>query len=389
MARCIDKEILESCIADGLLYESLPYHNCIFVGFGGQGEAKYASYRAASPEKIMGDAAGSNKRYSFRLEGRSDRKHIFESAIDMLSYATMLKLSGGDWRADTMLSLGGVYAPATPNKDMKVPGDTTFKVQQLEKQLGAYQSHYKMNAAFSFERLSRYQRDALIQRGIPFVGLPEQIYLPFLGILLQNRFNDEPIVMVDKLTPIAQALFLLLAYSRDGENFSKSEVAKELGVTNTTITRASKQLKAIGALKEEYLGTTTFMKKSASGLEYLELAKPYLINPIQQVLYVKEAAGTTLPDAGETALSNLSMLNPPLIKTKAIWKNDAKSDRFIEVDPQLESELDYVCLEQWKYAPTLFAKDGNVDPISLYCTLRDATDERVEGELEQMMEDIV
>ena len=62
MARCIDKEIMESCIADGLLYESLPYHNCIFVGFDGQGEAKYASYRAVSPEKIMGDAPGSNKR---------------------------------------------------------------------------------------------------------------------------------------------------------------------------------------------------------------------------------------------------------------------------------------------------------------------------------------
>lgn len=130
MARCIDKEILESCIADGLLYESLPYHNCIFVGFDGQSEAKYASYRATSPEKIMGDAAGSNKRYSFRLEGRRDRLHIFESAIDVLSYATMLKLSGGDWRADTMLSLGGVYAPATPNKDMKVPAAITERLEK-------------------------------------------------------------------------------------------------------------------------------------------------------------------------------------------------------------------------------------------------------------------
>lgn len=375
MARCIDKEIMESCIADGLLYESLPYHNCIFVGFDGQGEAKYASYRAASPEKIMGDAPGSNKRYSFRLEGRSDRKHIFESAIDMLSYATMLKLSGGDWRADTMLSLGGVYAPATPNKDMKVPAAITERLEKGGIKDIIFHLDNDLAGREATRRLTeKLQGEYKIRDEPPLYG---------------KDCNDEPIVMVDKLTPIAQALFLLLAYSRDGENFSKGEVAKELGVTNTTITRASKQLKAIGALKEEYLGTTTFMKKSASGLEYLELAKPYLINPIQQVLYVKEAAGTTLPDAGETALSNLSMLNPPLIKTKAIWKNDAKSDRFIEVDPQLESELDYVCLEHWKYAPTLFAKDGNVDPISLYCTLRDATDERVEGELEQMMEDIV
>lgn len=272
---------------------------------------------------------------------------------------------------------------------VEISGNTNFMVRQLEKQLRAYQSHFKMNAAFSFEKVSKYQRDTLIQKGIPFVVLPAQIYLPFLGILLQNRFHDESVVQIDKLTPVAQALFLLLAYSREGERFSKSDVAKMLGVTNTTITRASKQLKTIGAIHETIVGTNTFIKRSASGLKYIELGKPYLINPVQHTVYVKGGEESELPAAGESALSNLSMLNPPLIKTKAIWKNDAIFDRFIEVDPQLESELDYVCLEQWKYSPMLFAKDGNVDPVSLYCTLRGAADERVEGELEQMMGDII
>ena len=31
--RGIDKEIIRDCIEEGLLYESLPFHNCIFVGF--------------------------------------------------------------------------------------------------------------------------------------------------------------------------------------------------------------------------------------------------------------------------------------------------------------------------------------------------------------------
>ena len=58
------------------------------------------------------------------------------------------------------------------------------------------------------------------------------------------------------------------------------------------------------------------------------------------------------------------------------------------MDPQLERELDYVRLERWKYSPILFAKNGNVDPISLYCILREEKDERVEMELERMMETI-
>ena len=31
--RGIDREILKSCIDDGLIFESLPYHNVVFVGF--------------------------------------------------------------------------------------------------------------------------------------------------------------------------------------------------------------------------------------------------------------------------------------------------------------------------------------------------------------------
>ena len=35
--------------------------------------------------------------------------YLFESAIDLLSYATLLKMKGRDWRQDAMLSLGGGF----------------------------------------------------------------------------------------------------------------------------------------------------------------------------------------------------------------------------------------------------------------------------------------
>ena len=35
--------------------------------------------------------------------------HLFESAIDLLSYATLLKIKGRDWRKEAMLSLAGVF----------------------------------------------------------------------------------------------------------------------------------------------------------------------------------------------------------------------------------------------------------------------------------------
>ena len=119
--RGIDKEIIRDCIDEGLLYESLPYHNCIFVGFDESGNAAYAFYRATTGERLMGEAAGSDKRYSFRINSAGSILHVFESAIDLLSYATIMKMRTGEWRAEPMVSLGGVYALSTGNKQSKLP----------------------------------------------------------------------------------------------------------------------------------------------------------------------------------------------------------------------------------------------------------------------------
>jgi len=119
--RGVDRDIIHSCIDEGLLYESLPYHNCIFVGFNESGNAAYAFYRATTGERLMGEAAGSNKRYSFRIDCAGSTLHVFESAIDLLSYATIMKMRTGEWRAEPMLSLGGVYAPSSSNKQSKLP----------------------------------------------------------------------------------------------------------------------------------------------------------------------------------------------------------------------------------------------------------------------------
>ena len=120
-SRGIDRDIIKECIEEGLLYESLPYHNCIFVGYDESGKAAYACYRATNGERLMGEAAGSDKRYAFRINRSGSTLHVFESAIDLLSYATTMKMRTGEWRPEPMLSLGGVYAPSTNNKQSKLP----------------------------------------------------------------------------------------------------------------------------------------------------------------------------------------------------------------------------------------------------------------------------
>lgn len=120
--RGIDYEIINHCLEQELIIESLPYHNAVFIGYDESKEPKYAAYRATNQSRIMGDCTGSKKQYSFRLTAENTGEvHLFECAIDLLSYATLMKLEGKDWRQLNLVSLAGVYSPKQKIEDSKVP----------------------------------------------------------------------------------------------------------------------------------------------------------------------------------------------------------------------------------------------------------------------------
>lgn len=108
--RGIDREILNYCIQHKLLFETKQYHNAVFVGYDKGGVVRYAAMRATKGA-FKGEATGSDKHFSFFIapDPDSNRAHVFESAIDLLSYATMEKLAGRDWKGDALLSLAGVF----------------------------------------------------------------------------------------------------------------------------------------------------------------------------------------------------------------------------------------------------------------------------------------
>ena len=93
--RGIDYEIINYCLEKELVIESLPYHNVVFIGYDESNKPKYAAYRATNQSRLMGDCTGSKKQYSFRLTAENTGEvHLFECAIDLLSYATLMKLEG-------------------------------------------------------------------------------------------------------------------------------------------------------------------------------------------------------------------------------------------------------------------------------------------------------
>ena len=110
-SRGIDPEIISYCINNKLLFETKKYHNAAFVGYDSAGKPCYAALRGTFGS-FKGEADGIDKRYSFSIQGeQASTVHLFEAAIDAMSFATLLKITGRNWRRDTLLSLGGVYIP--------------------------------------------------------------------------------------------------------------------------------------------------------------------------------------------------------------------------------------------------------------------------------------
>ena len=122
LKRGIDKDIIDYCIYNELIYEDIN-NNVVFIGYNYEGKIKYAGIRGTKNVRFLKDAYGSDKQYSFRINSVENSKtaHLFESVIDLLSYATLLKLQKRDWQQNNLISLAGVYMPSKNLDNSKVP----------------------------------------------------------------------------------------------------------------------------------------------------------------------------------------------------------------------------------------------------------------------------
>lgn len=121
--RGIDEDIINYCIDNNLIYQENKTNNVVFLGYDNEHNIKYAGCRSTNEKKIMRDAKGSSKEFSFRMLSKitNNSLHIFESSIDLLSYATLLKLKGYDYQNQNLLALAGVYQSSKNIENSKVP----------------------------------------------------------------------------------------------------------------------------------------------------------------------------------------------------------------------------------------------------------------------------
>ena len=257
-----------------------------------------------------------------------------------------------------------------------------FNLPAFRKQM-AKLPHQTMPIVLCFRHLDSRHRKSLIEARLPFIVPGSQIYLPFLGIVLQERMRAA-ISAPQKLSPAAQMILLYLIYEPVGSFESKVELARKLDVSQMNVTRAVQELTALELVTVKKAGRCDLVYAAEAGKALYEKARPYLIDPVQKRLYVRERGSfSELPMAGEYALSTHSVLSSPTVECRAISRKAYKGLEGVEgVDPTWSSRRDYIQLEVWKYDPKPLSRYGGVDVISL----RENADERVEQAVEEMME---
>lgn len=264
-----------------------------------------------------------------------------------------------------------------------------LNIVTLNKYTKKYDEYFHKNIVYGFPSITSFQRKSLIENKISFIAGNDQIFLPFLGSYFTKCYKDKINKPFDRFSPSSQLLALFMLYNEKNK-LNKSEAAKQIGLSAMSVTRAVRDLVQIGILQEERIGNEIFIFREKDKKAMLNEMTPYLINPVQEIIYVKQPKkdmGDFLM-SGEYSLSKRTALGYPKYKEYALEKNNIFFDKVTEYNPDLNVDQTLVRVQKWKYNPIVLECNGMVDPISLICSLQEEEDERIQMSLEEVRGEI-
>ena len=263
--------------------------------------------------------------------------------------------------------------------------DEMPNINQLQKHIKQVKNLTDCQVVLFYRDITRYRRKSLIENRISFVIEDGQMYMPFLGLDMkkaQENFEDKKI----SFTTPAQIAYLYFLYHKE-EVLNTTEFAEKVGFNKMTASRALNDLYHANLITYEIGGMTGRSKdyKRIPDPDYFLRGREYLKTPVRKIIYTKTKPFGALT-AGLDALAELSMINPPANPIMAIDRNKLNKEQ-VEIikNKDLINDTRPVELELWDYDPGLFSNSRHVDLLSLYASLKEESDERVEQALEEIL----
>ena len=283
----------------------------------------------------------------------------------------------------------------------ELKNEDELSIQQTEKQVQQIKNLLNLKVVVVLENVQAYNRKRLIEKGINFIVPGKQLYMPDMLIDLRESFVHPKVKQKNEtLLPSAQFILIYHIIHRNQqwklEEHPFKEIAQKLAYTPMAITNAIDNLKyheliEVEGEKEKFIR----FRYDRHELWNIAHQQNLLVNPVIKTVYVDEKPESLfLLQSNASALPEYTDLNPSRQEYFAIEKTVfyglQKSNALVNPN---EYEGRYA-LEVWKYNPlTLVDELPNdmavVDPLSLYLSVKESRDERIEMALEQILEKFI
>ena len=238
-----------------------------------------------------------------------------------------------------------------------------------------------MPVVILIESLPYWERERLIGQGVYFIVSDKYAFLPSL---IANVRVKEKELRPSGLMPVAQYLLLYQLSENQSTEFTIRQLEAIMPYNYVALARAIVNLDDLQLCQTQKDDTgTKIICFEQNKSELWEKAQKYLFSPVKKIIYSDILPDNNFKISGINALAHYSHLNPEQYETFAIWDRDFTdlSVRFNEIEGFYKIEL-------WKYPPFMPCSAGSmfVDKLSLYLSLKDEPDARVEKELEILIE---
>jgi DNA-binding MarR family transcriptional regulator len=231
-------------------------------------------------------------------------------------------------------------------------------------------------------------RRQMVDRKIGFIASGAQLYVPEAFLDLRERAPAFAIASAASISPTTQFLLLAIMQGRSLGDLNLTELADDLGVSIMSISRTLDELEALQLAKAHHVGRQRRLHMLLRGQKLWEAVQAQLQSPVRKVRVVCAQDGEKIgPLAGTSALARYTMLAPPRTETRAIlaasWKSLAVADT---LRPATAFDDERIEVQTWTYDPRILARNGVIDPLSLYLSVRGSPDERVAQAAEELLE---
>lgn len=273
-----------------------------------------------------------------------------------------------------------------------------ISILQLSKHNELLRNTVEKPVVFVFDYIEAFNRKRLIEKHLNFIVPDKQLFIPELFVDLRESYSRPKTQREqEKLLPTAQFILLyhlLHRYDNNSiEHYAFKDLAKKLGYTPMAISKAVDNLKnhdliSVEGSKEKHI---VFDRKRTDLWHIVNNEKVLLTSPVLRRVYVDELPRPAVLKANTAALPEYTDMNPSRQQFYAIEKTAFYAlQRNNELVNLNEYEGEY-CLELWKYNPIPLMEGLNldrsvVDPLSLYLSLKDEHDERIEMALDQIIQ---